>query len=359
MKDVAAASGVCQATVSLALRGHPSIPAKTREHILREATRLGYRPNPLISALMASLKTAHPTRTNVTLAYLSTRSQMKLPQRFKLFTGARQRAESLGFELEVFSYDSADAEGASTRRLGSILYARKVEGILLPPLESLNVSIDLNWRHFAVATCAYSLASPNLHRVAVNHKHLVTTALGHLRELGYRKIGLVTMDNINVRTERYLELGFLLHLNETEPDFRVPPLFVKEQPDKSPGPLVKEMAAWLRRYEPDAMLYLNVPIQDTLRELGLQAGRDIGLANLDLLKELSAESGMDQRWDQVGATLLDIVTGQLYHNERGIPENPRLVLVDGCWVPGNTTRPPSARPRRTTRKKGSKTAQGA
>jgi DNA-binding LacI/PurR family transcriptional regulator len=54
MRDIAAAAGVSQSTVSRVLSGSPSsisISTETRERILEAAERLGYRPNPLARGL--------------------------------------------------------------------------------------------------------------------------------------------------------------------------------------------------------------------------------------------------------------------------------------------------------------------
>ena len=52
MQQVAVHAGVSRSAVSLALQHHPSIPASTRERIRAAAQELGYRPNPLVTALM-------------------------------------------------------------------------------------------------------------------------------------------------------------------------------------------------------------------------------------------------------------------------------------------------------------------
>jgi len=71
MKDVASAAGVCPATVSLALRNHPSIPEKTRERIRKVADDLGYLPNPRISELMRQIhKTRNTTSHTETLSMI-------------------------------------------------------------------------------------------------------------------------------------------------------------------------------------------------------------------------------------------------------------------------------------------------
>ncbi len=51
-KHIAEAAGVSKSAVSLALRNHPSLPRATRERIRRLADRMGYYPDPALSALM-------------------------------------------------------------------------------------------------------------------------------------------------------------------------------------------------------------------------------------------------------------------------------------------------------------------
>src|SRR5215471_10797513 len=54
MKDIARALGISQSTVSRVLSGAPSavpIADLTRERVIAEARRRGYRPNPLASGL--------------------------------------------------------------------------------------------------------------------------------------------------------------------------------------------------------------------------------------------------------------------------------------------------------------------
>lgn len=53
MRDIAAELGITAAAVSMALRQDPRISAATRERVRAVAERLGYRPDPLVSVLMA------------------------------------------------------------------------------------------------------------------------------------------------------------------------------------------------------------------------------------------------------------------------------------------------------------------
>jgi len=70
LQDVATRVGVHRTTVSLALRDHPRIPAATRERVKTAAAKLGYRSNPLVSALMKSRRSGRAVK-HVALAYVT------------------------------------------------------------------------------------------------------------------------------------------------------------------------------------------------------------------------------------------------------------------------------------------------
>jgi LacI family transcriptional regulator len=52
-QDIATIACVSQVTVSLALRSHPRIPESTRKRIEAIARQIGYRPDPMLSSLVA------------------------------------------------------------------------------------------------------------------------------------------------------------------------------------------------------------------------------------------------------------------------------------------------------------------
>src|SRR4051812_8411327 len=54
MAEIAQHLGVASSTISRALRDDPSVSAAMREQVRQLAETMGYRPNPLVSALMAN-----------------------------------------------------------------------------------------------------------------------------------------------------------------------------------------------------------------------------------------------------------------------------------------------------------------
>src|SRR5688500_16131376 len=106
MKQIAAAAGVARATVSYALRGDRKIPEETAARIRSVATRLGYRPNPPVAALMAHIRRSHPKTRGEHIAFLWIKARPGERTFPLIHEGARARAEQLGYALEEFWLDT-------------------------------------------------------------------------------------------------------------------------------------------------------------------------------------------------------------------------------------------------------------
>ena len=100
---------------------------------------------------------------------------------------------------------------------------------------------------------------------------------------------------------------------------------------------------WLDENKPDAILCLNPVVRDWVEELGLKVPSDIGLANLNLVSDVSDWAGVNEQHEEIGAAAVDILVGALSRNELGLPPEPRRILIPGEWVPGSTLRAPATR----------------
>lgn len=96
MQDVANAAGVARSTVSLALRNDRSIPPATRSRIFAAAEKLGYKTNPLVSALMAPLHARRNQQRHTVLAYVTTDREFAPWRSYRMYIemhdGALRRA---------------------------------------------------------------------------------------------------------------------------------------------------------------------------------------------------------------------------------------------------------------------------
>lgn len=333
MKHVAAAAGVSVMTVSLALRGDPSIPEATRQRVTAAAERIGYRPNPLVSALMAGLRGRHPRGRGAHLiAYVdsfgdrATAQQRASLRRYR--RGAADAAERHGYRLQDFDLGPG---GLTPARLEQVLRARGIRGVVLAPFPSPGSELILNWSHFAAAAIGFSLARPSLHR-AVNHQaQTARDAILRLVELGYRRIGLALSHHENNRAQKNWLSATLLARFEHQAQALAFPLLLEDRIE------LPRLRAWCRTERPEVVLTSESAVRAML------APRGPDVAHLHLTANDAGCAGMDQANERVGAAAIDLVVEQLHANLRGIPEHPKTVLVEGHWVDGSTAPGPRSR----------------
>ena len=120
---------------------------------------------------------------------------------------------------------------------------------------------------------------------------------------------------------------------------RVPILFLERFMEGRPAAFDQ----WLEKHKPEAILCINPVVRDWVEELGLSVPKDIGLANLNLVSDVSDWSGVNEQHEEIGAAAVDILIGALSRNELGLPRQPRKSLIPGEWIPGSTLRAPESR----------------
>lgn len=337
VRQLAVLCGVSRTTISLALRNHPRIPLATRERIQKEAERLGYRQDPVVSTLMNKLRTSRVKRPDEKIAFLT--RWMPYPGWEKIhineglyLEGMKERAYQLGYEIEHIC--SAE-HGLTAKRLSQILYTRAVKGVIISPLHEGPGRYELEWRHFATATIGFTVLEPDIHRTAHAHYQGMLLALAELGRLGYRRIGYATSGDQDERVNHGW-LGALLGHQKLHPiGERVQPLLAQKF---SPAVLKK----WIDRQRPDVVLSNWPTVPDMLKDAGLDVPGDIGFASLDLFSDRHVFAGVDQLPKALGAAAADIVAKQMQNNEFGLPQYPMTVQLKGLWRDGPTVRPQRA-----------------
>jgi LacI family transcriptional regulator/LacI family repressor for deo operon, udp, cdd, tsx, nupC, and nupG len=331
-QDVARKAGVHRATVSMVFRGHPNIPAGTRERILRIAAELGYEPDPMLSALAAYRNRHRPAGFHGTLAWLVNSAfdydwQLR-PHFVGYHEGARVRALRHGYRMDVFDLNQP---GLSPERAASILRARNITGILLCPQPRSATTFVFPWQHFSAVTFGYSLSNPRLHTVAATQYRAMIQVVQEVRRLGYRRLGLVLHDEHDRRTDHNYFAGFLVGQRLAGGGPELPPLGASYDD-------VEAVRAWLKAHSPDAVITCNYQFLDTLTRLGIRVPRDLGVA-CPVLPTIDARmSGVAENNQRIGAVAVDFLVAMIQRGERGVPESAERIHVEGCWVPGRTLR---------------------
>lgn len=348
MKEIAEVAGVSIMTVSLALRNHPSLPVATRKKVMAKAKELGYRPNPMVSALMSQIRRGRGATSHPVIAYINFFSHEKdwksNQVHRELFQGANRRCNELGFRLEEFPAGRGGQEAGSLDR---IFYTRNIQGVILGPLHPLSVGFSLNWNRLSCAALGYSLQQPMLHR-AVNHQnHAMRMVLEKLGKLGCRRLGIVMDHEANRRVDYNWSAGRQAFCDRYGKDYELPLFWTDEDFSNR-----AELGRWIRRSKPDGLVSISPGILLVIRELGFNAPRDFALAVCSWSSSRPEVAGVDQNSGTVGAAGVDLVVEQLHYNERGVPKQPKTVLIEGRWRAGRTMR-------RAKRKQRGKAAQAA
>lgn len=339
-REIAAACGCSQPTVSYALNNHPKIPAKTRDRVLRAARSLGWRPNAFASAYMAHLRTRRAPAFQAALAFLvanreSGRIEDQLMHMRRHFVGAKARAEALGYALEPIWLH---APGLTARRLNHVLRSRNIPGLLIPGLRTPSAIFDdIEWARFAAVTMSYALPGPRLNRVAVDSAHGFDLMLKKAIELGYRRVAVMVSDEYDARVNHGVLMPAFYARERWAPKRSVLVCrFAKDGAEEIP-----RIQSWLRRHRPDAVLAGDI-VWRAIEAMGWRVPQDVAFISTDWAPEYPDFAGFNQHHELHGSVAIDMLVGQLLQNERGLPAIPRVVLVKGEWAAGMSA-PPKAR----------------
>ncbi len=334
MSQVAAAAGVHQSTVSLALRNHGSISQATRERIQQIAREMGYQRNPLVSALIASRRKRTDPRHRHTLAYLTSFPDPTnaAAQRYqaRMLRNLQEQAEFLGYSVEPFWLR---APGMTPVRMKQILLTRGIRGIFVCPLLGTHQSLDFDFSEFAAIVLGRALKEPRLDFVEIDHYSIMKLVIAKLWAKGCRRILFAIARDIDQRLD-HLYLSAFLHAKSLHPRS-----FLK--PDISAKWNERAAVKRLRTERPDAIIaatlksyyYFHPLIQQ--KELGLPDY--VALACLACPPD-SPEMGGFIRSSSRAAAAVQFVTHRVEHGDFGLPAEPKSILIASQWRDGELTK---------------------
>lgn len=331
MEDVARAAEVHQTTVSRALRGDLRISENTRQRICKIAEKIGYSPNPLLSALGSLRRQRASVHYQTPLAYIL-RADMHHSALVPHLAGARQAATQRGFKLEEFVLDDA----MHPDRLNTILFTRNIHGIIIGPLPEAHGGFALQWNKLCTVVIEYSFSSPAFDRVVTDSYRTMNQVLRECRNRGYSRCGVVLAKVVDERNEGLLSAAYSL-ARERDPFLADIPSLIMEKWDE------KTFLRWKERQRPEVIISSNLllpQIRNSLCASNREIPGDIGLVNLNA-DPSSDYSGICQDAPAIGAAAVRLLIEKLNNNERGIPSSRTTLMTEGYWFEGSTL-PPAA-----------------
>ncbi len=331
MRSIAKMAGFSHMTVSLALRNHPSLPEETRQRILAIADKMGYRPDPLISKVMSGLRdTKNSGRMLAFVTRFGSFQWKNSPVYHSVYQGMHQAALQYGYGLETFALGNM---GFSAKRLRLILETRAINGIVFGS-DPLRIGHNpMNVEGFSCIQLGSAVLRPQIHRITNHHAHTLMTALRKLRHFGNRRIALVMHGLIDRRNEYAWSAYYHTFQQTIRPAERIPLLKLMEN-DESKSNDFGRFKKWFEKHRPDAIACLEAELPSWLEQLGVRVPDEVQIAVLDWNPQLAHCAGIDQSHFLVGQTAIELLLGQIYIHDTGVPAVPRTTLIEGVWVNG-------------------------
>lgn len=331
--DIANLAKVSRTTVSLALRNSPRISEKVRTKVQAVARKLEYRQNPLVTAHMSYVRSLHPRYTGQCIALVGNQTVAQIeedtrrPLR-KYLSATRERARALGYELQLFNLAEP---GMTPQRLTKILVARGITGVIFLPLDDgLGlIGLPLEPEPFAMVMFEHVFIEPHLHKVCNDQFSTIGRMIQRLLDYGYSRIGIAMSATADDHANHYWLAGYQAFQSLTEKAKRIPHFI-------APTWTKAAFLSWYQKWKPEVIITIDEDIVLWLHEAGVRVPEDVSCVTLYWKEDRAYLSGFYQNYEQIGAGALDLVTSQLYHNERGLPTEQRTLLIEAVWKDGTT-----------------------
>jgi LacI family transcriptional regulator len=347
MADVAKRAGVHVTTVSLALRNNPRLCDATRRRLVGLAAKLGYRPDPMLQALVAYRSLRVKPRNSPTLAYVTNWRERfgwkHVTAHPDFFAGATDKAKQLGFKLDHFWLREP---GLTQDRFGQMLFARGIRGLIVASHgRRMGDELQLDWGQFSAVKIDYFPHSPVLNNVTNNQRDIIRMAMQRVVAAGYHRIGFVMHGGWDQAADRLWSAGFECEQQHRSVADRVPAYIIQDlepsaldgdREDNPTGVDVPGFKRWLRTHRPEVIISKGSFVLPQMRELGLRIPDDIAFVDVFLERTDGVTAGVRQNHRKVGSVATEILVRQLQHNFVGIPAIPTTTFVDGDWFDGRS-----------------------
>jgi LacI family repressor for deo operon, udp, cdd, tsx, nupC, and nupG len=284
IEDVAKLAGVSIATVSRSLRGLPDVATATRDRVLAAAQELDYVASPF-AARLASGRTA---TVGVVVPFVH---RWYFAEVLGAVESVLHRA---GFDLLL--YNLGDEEGRQ-RFFTRMPVRKRVDAIVIASLVLTDDEAGA-LRELGVPVGMLGVDQPGLHSTRIDDEQGARDAVGHLVELGHRRIALIggdVSDPMRFTPPHHRRIGYLDALRlagiEYEPALEILGYFTVDGGEVATRSLLELPSRPTALFaESDEMAYGAIR---AIRRAGLRVPQDVAVIGFD---------------DHASAELLDLST---------------------------------------------------
>jgi DNA-binding LacI/PurR family transcriptional regulator len=337
VRDIADKVGLHFTTVAEALRGSSRIKESTRERVEKAAEELGYRPDPILSALSAYRSSDMRSSFQGVLVWINgfpSKNHFLEETSFygDCFRGARERAQVLGFKLETFWIGE---KGMTGKRASDILKARNILGIVVGPTPEITEKLDIEWESFNSLRIGYSFTDPRITNVISDQYANAQSAIRRLMEDGFRQIGFACPRYLDNRASNKFS-GAYMSMMHRYFDGPPMPMFLDEERSGN----AQAFLAWYKKYRPEVVLGGGRSVYyKILMEAGIQVPETVQFVSLNCEHLHSPVAGISQNGEVVGGVAIDHLVAMIQRFKVGLESFPKTTTILGRWVEGESYQP--------------------
>lgn len=324
IKEVAEKAGVTSSTVSKALSDHSDIAQKTKARIRKIAAECNYVPNALASSLGKLNKGSYYATIAVFLGHEGKHPLVDHPIYQSILDGVRERAEQVGFSVNVIWLYDPDFYG---RNLNEILEHRGVSAII--PIRVKLSPFNLDWSKYVLCNAGRVMrTSPDefIHCTTCDMYSTMFRLLQALSKKGVKSVGYIVkglydqLHHEGRMLAAYREYGF------QEKTMRLAPHLLGSDLENQNGELEKEalrkIDQWFDEYRPECIIFNRLGLYPSLEKRMQQVAKKIGVPLKFVSLDISHknETGMRVPYREIGAASVDMLATMLGSNDFGLPE---------------------------------------
>lgn len=316
LQDVALAAGVSHMTVSRVLHGTQVVKPSTVQRVREAVQKLGYRPDPALSALSTYRRKSGGKGLKSIVALIDCDKSWHSRE---LFAGAAAEASLLGYECEVIPLPTGVTK---QRQLSRTLFHRGIRGLLFGPAEQQQEFKGWEWSNFAFVSLGALCHRPSMHAVSLDYFHGAISACERLREAGRRRIALVIDPAKERRTGGLWLGGYAAGVLHEHLPLVCPPEIL---PDEA------RLPAWLRKNGTDGIITIHLALASVFLHSGIetlylnQEGEGLPFAHYHLPNH------------DIGREGVRLLHHALLRHEFGLPAETKHVALRGIWLPPPAT----------------------
>ena len=334
LRQIAEKVGCSRSTVSYALNGNPNISETMRERVLSAAQSLGWSPDENLTRQMALVRKTVLKNDLPNLAVLINKSEAALETELAPaahLKGAIRHGQQCGYFMEVFNL----AENPiAPEKLKVVLRERGIQGVifiatLVPEMPKGYFEIG---REFACSVAGIRYPGVAFHVSVSDFLADLHLCYQKLVERGFKRPGVILPAGMDETLSHSYTGGLTAGSMILPPENRLPFCYVGDL-TYIPESCFEQVRSYIKSNQPDVILTTDhESIGKMYKKYARQFKERLPIFTLDWFPEDDVVGGMYAQQDQVGVAAVDLVIGQIYRGEKGVPEIQRSMNIEGLWV---------------------------